>query len=117
MSKPNKNDTTDMLFNIDDQEERLSAREIRELKLLDEIYSKKDIEMKTDLSIELVKALTKGQLFADKYNSTLMGDLTNRLMILLVSKGRKGRQEFIEMAKATNSEEQLPPTLSQRLMG
>jgi len=110
-------ETTDALFGIDNQEERLSAKELRELKLLEEIYSRKDIEMKTDLDIGLVKALTKGQLFASKYKSQLVEDLTNRLMVLLVSKGRQGRKEFIEMSKAMNTEEQAPPTISSRLFG
>lgn len=112
-----KNNTTDALFGLEAQEEKLTSREMREMKLLEEIYSKTDIEMKTDLSLDLVKAITKGQLFAVKYESKLMGDLTNRLMILLVSKGRQGRKEFIEMSKSMNSEPEAVPTLSQRLLG
>ena len=110
-------ETTDALFGIDNQEERLSAKELKELYLLEEIYSRKDIEMKTDLDIGLVKALTKGQLFATKYQSQLMEDLTNRLMVLLVSKGRQGRKEFIEMSKAMNTEDHMQPTLSDKLLG
>jgi hypothetical protein len=110
-------DTTDALFGIDQQEERLSAHELKELKLLEEIYSKQDIELKTDLTMPLVKAVTKGQLFAEKYQSKLMSDLTNRLMILLVSNKRQGRKEFIEMSKSLNSAEEMPVTMSERLLG
>ena len=112
-----KTEVTDSLFAPLSTEPQLTAKELHQLQLLEEIYSKNDIEMKTDLTVDLVKSLTKGQLFAERYGSKLMKNLTDRLMYLLVSKGRQGRKEFIEMSKSFNSVEDVAPTLSERLLG
>jgi hypothetical protein len=47
-----------------------------------------------------------------------MEELCNNIMILSVSKDRKGRKEFTEISKSIHStEEEFNPTLKRRLMG
>ena len=95
-----------------------TARDEYLLKIIDEVYSKENIEVKTDLNVKQINAINKGKLFADRYNCTLLDDLCQNTMILSVSKDRKGRKEFTEISKSINSpqEEELP-TLGTRLLG
>ena len=96
-----------------------NVRDEHLLKIIDEIYSEDHIEIKTDLNVPQINAITKGLLFAERYNCTLMGDLCNTMMKLLVSKNRQSRKEFTEISKSMqpHNEEQAPPTLDKRLFG
>jgi hypothetical protein len=107
---------TKALFGEQESNE-MTAKDARFLMQLQEIYSKEDIEMKTDLNQAQINALAKGQLYASIYNVPIVKELCNRVMLLLVSKGRNGRKEFVDMAKSMNSEEDAKPTLPDRLMG
>lgn len=82
-----------------------------------QIFSKDNIEVKTDLNTNQINALTKGLLFADTYGVSLMRNLCNTIMVLSVSKDRKGRKEFTEIAKTFNNESELDfkPGLKERL--
>lgn len=90
------------------------------LKIIDETYSIENIEVKTDLTEAQIKAITKGQLFAERYNCEIMNKLCNKIMVLSVSKNRLGRKEFAEISKSFQSpmmEERAPLTIKERLMG
>ena len=95
-----------------------SIKEELELKIIDEVFSKKDIEVKTDLNTNLINQITRGKIYASKYKCSIMEELCNNIMILSVSKDRKGRKEFTEISKSIHStEEEFNPTLKRRLMG
>ena len=82
-----------------------------------EIFSTKNIEMKTDLSQRQINAITRGMIYAKEFKSRLMQDLVMRMMRLMVSKGRKGRAEFIQMTQQLNNEPKQEEGIAQRLLG
>ncbi len=85
--------------------------------ILKELLSEKSIKIKTDLNQAQIKALTKGTLYADLYNSNLMRSLVENISLYSVSKNRLGRKELVEMAHTYNTDIELEPTLSERLFG
>lgn len=95
-----------------------SARDEYLLKIIDEVYSKDNIEVKTDLNVKQINAITKGKIFSQRYKCNLLNNLCDNIMVLSVSKDRKSRKEFTEISKSINSpqEEELP-TLGRRLLG
>lgn len=89
-------------------------------KIVEEIYSTDDIEVKTDLNDAEIKAIAKGQIFADRYNCNVVEKLCNKIMVLKVSKGRLGRKEFKDIAQSIQNpapEEALPITMKERFFG
>lgn len=88
--------------------------------LVKENYSAKDVEVKTELDMRQIEAYSVGILFAERYKNPLVRDLVHNLMKLSISKGRKSRQEFAGIAKATlgGFNEEVPDTsLRSRLIG
>jgi len=85
---------------------------------MEEIFSNDNLEMKTDLTQKQINAMTKGLLFAKEFKNNLMRDLVNKMMRLLVSKGRKGRAEFIQMTQQINNQApQQNEGIAKRLLG
>lgn len=70
---------------------------------LKELFSTKNLAMKTDLSDQLILAMARGEVFAERYQSTAMKSLIFKIQELSVSKDRQGRAEFVELVK--NSQE------------
>lgn len=97
----------------------LTVRDEYILKIIDEVFSTKDIQVKTDLTVRQIKAFAKGEIFAEEYNCDIMKKLCNKMMILSVSKDRKGRKEFTEISKSIQAplEEDMTPTIKTRLLG
>jgi hypothetical protein len=83
-----------------------------------QIFSKNDIELKTDINTMQINALTKGLLYAETYNVSIMKNLCDWQMILAVSKDRRSRKEFTEISKNLQPDPgELTPSLKQRLLG
>ena len=89
------------------------------LKIIDEVFSKEDIEVKTDLNNQQIVAFSKGKLYSDRFKSPLIGKLVDHLAIYSVSKDRKSRKEFTEISKALNSmtNDEENPRIRDRLLG
>ena len=116
-------DTTTQLFaapveqetqNIDSLAEQIKA------KIVDEIFSTNNIDMKTDLNQKQINAITKGKLYAEHFGSKLMLNLCNLHETLLISKSRAGRKEFIELTKnvmGSSQQTDYLPTIKERLLG
>lgn len=96
-----------------------SPRDELLLKIIDEVYSTDNIEVKTDLTPDQIIAFTRGKLYHKKFGSELMLNTVNELAIYSVSKDRKGRKEFTEISKALNSREadETDPRIRERLLG
>ena len=77
-----------------------SKKDIHLELMLQEAYSKKNIEMKTELTAKQVSVFAKGRLYARTFNCSILNDLIEDTMVLLVSKGRAGRKEWTQMAKS-----------------
>ena len=88
---------------LDDTENKEEVREELTLKVIDEVFSTKDIEVKTELSDRQIIQFTRGPMFHSIFGSPRMLQLVNTLAIYSVSKGRKGRKEFTDIAKSINS--------------
>ena len=84
--------------------------------MLEQTYSKDDIELKTDLNVNLINALARGKLYAKTFQSSLMADLCQTVMELRVSNKRQGRKEFSEIARSHNSVDE-EKGLSSKLFG
>ena len=82
-------------------------------KMIEQAFSTKDMAMRSELNQKQIYAVLKLELFAEHYESALVGKLSNKFLQLQVSKGRKGRQEFKEMAQSVFYEQQgmggMPP--------
>ena len=114
----------DKVFNriIQDQEtiipqEQENRKDIWMQEVSKQIFSKDNIEVKTDINTTQINALTKGLLFAKTFNVSIMKDLCNTIMVLSVSKNRMGRKEFTEIAKTFNADTEIDnkPNLRERL--
>ena len=110
--------TTENLFAppADAQQQTSIAEQIK-LKVVDEVFSVNNIDMKTDLNQRQINAITKGKLFANQFNCKIMMDLCNLHETLLISKSRAGRKEFIELTKSVTNNDQDTPTIKERLLG
>jgi phosphatidate phosphatase APP1 len=84
---------------------------------INEVYSKKNIELKTDLSDNLIKAIARGKLYYKQYGITIVKDLVNEIMMLRVSRNRLGRTEFTKIVQSMNSfsDIETKPSLNQKL--
>jgi len=88
-------------------------------KVTDEIYSKKSIQLKTDLNDKQILAFASASVFARKYKRPLLASLVRDISIYSVSRGRKGRKEFENIAKANlgMSSEAESQSIPDRLLG
>jgi len=85
-------------------------------KIIGEIYSKENIEVKTDINMPQINALTKAIVYADRFNSPMVAQVAQKYMELSISKDRKGRKEFTEISRSMNAPDQpLQPQLNSRL--
>lgn len=88
-------------------------------KVTDEIFSTKRIRLKTDLNEKQIVAFSRATVFANKYHRTLLKGLIKNVSEYSISKGRKGRKEFENIAKANLglSKEDDAPSIPRRLFG
>jgi len=83
-----------------------------------QIFSKTDVEVKSDLNTAQINALTKGKLFAETFNVSIMDRLCYWQMLLPISKNRGSRKEFADISKNMHPDNQeMQPTLKTRLLG
>ena len=68
--------------------------------IVKEVYSSDDIKLKTDLTSAQVQYNAVGLTFAKRYGVSLLEDIINEQMLLAVSKNRKGRKEFENIASS-----------------
>jgi hypothetical protein len=104
---------------IEEQQPQDSARDIWMKNYSEQIFSTDNISVKTDINTRQIMALSKGLIFAERYNSKLMLGLCNQIMILSVSRDRKSRKEFTEVTKSINGGDDgnIIPSLKERLLG
>jgi len=93
----------DLFGKKDDADPENEVRDELTLKVIDEVFSTKDIEVKTELNDRQIIQFTRGHMFHSVFGSPRMLQLVNTLAIYSVSKGRKGRKEFTDIAKSINS--------------
>ena len=110
----------DMLFNPvkNDQQDERSKSEIKLEYLIKQGFTKENIEMKSDLSKQAIRAISKGLLHAEIFSDTTIRLLCETVMVLIVSKDRKGRSELTELSRMINNQEDNEQqTVLSRLLG
>lgn len=84
------------------QIEDLISKSIKEERESKELFSKKDIEVKTDISEEETSIIARLMFLCDELDLDNFRSAIVKLMELRVSKGRKSRKEYIEAIKKDN---------------
>lgn len=99
MEEENKIPSISMLVETpkkeDESENTKSALEIS----LDQLFSYERLEMKSDLSQELILAMARGNVISEKFKSPELKGLMDNILKLSVSKDRKGRIEMVDLAR------------------
>lgn len=114
-------DISSALFGADPEQEQeeVSKAEQRIEFLLKQGFTKDNIEMKTDLTKPAIKAIAKAKMHATIFGDATVDLLCEFVMILNISKDRKGRQELTELTRmvATESEAVGGGGMLNRLLG
>ena len=90
-------------------------------KVTDEIFSFKKLEAKTDINDAQVMAFSQARSFSKKYKVPLLAEFVKNISKYSISRGRKGRTEFSNIAKALNNaasyDEETSRSIPDRLLG
>lgn len=81
------------------------------------LLEKDDVEMKTELNDKEILTISKLRFVSDRYEVPALRDFTDNLMILKVSRNRKGRTEFIQGLHADERREQPNEGFFSRIFG
>lgn len=82
------------------------------------LFQDENLLMKTDLNVQQITALARGHVFAELYQSPTMANLCHVVESLLISKGRKGRAEMVDITKQIRSDmPAMPKSPLSHLMG
>ena len=86
-----------------------------------EIYSTKNLELKTELNDNQIMAFSQARAFAKKYSVPLLAEFVKNISKYSISKGRKGRKEFTDISKANlqlaSGEDRETQSIPSRLLG
>lgn len=87
--------------------------------MINEMLGTHNIQIKTDLTDNLIVALTKGSIYADLYNNKIMRSLVETVSLYRISRNRKGREEIKDMAKSlgTMVSDETPSFMSRLFKG
>ena len=90
-------------------------------KITKEMFSTKNIELKTEVNDAQIMAFSKGRAFAKRYKVPLLAEFINNISKYSISKNRKSRKEYGEVAKANlqmaSVEERESRSIPARLFG
>jgi hypothetical protein len=90
-------------------EENNSSERLETLKqIVSENFSKKDLSVKSDINVAQIRAFAVGRLFGNYYKSALVLGLVEGFLELSISKDRKSRKEFTEIAKSLIASPEIP---------
>lgn len=81
-------------------------------------YSKKDIQLKTDLTASQIGVMTRMSLYQKMFKSRVMDTVLKTFMELRVSHKRQGRKEFVQVAQSFQPQQAVEPNpIKRRLFG
>lgn len=107
------------IYNIEEPQEENSKLELLK-NATAEVYSKENIETRTDLDDSMIMLIGNGKFFSKRYNLSILDTYLNDIMTLRLSKGRKSRGEHTAIAKAllqSEQEESQKPSMMDKLFG
>lgn len=89
------------------------------MKVLDKAFTTEDIELKTDLTTNQIVQFARARRFADQFSIDVLNKFIYDLSVYSVSKDRKGRKEYVEIAKSLHNmeHEQQEGNIRDRLLG
>lgn len=90
------NEPQDDNFIMNELIEKGSDQKKTDLEVLSELFKHKEIETKTELTGEQVALINQKRTIAKILDFKDLDDCLNDFMLLMVSKNRKGRGEFID---------------------
>ena len=86
-----------------------------------EIYSTKNLELKTELNDKQIMAFSQARAFAKIYKVPLLATFVRNISLYSISKNRKGRKEFSDISKANlqmaGADEKEPSSIPARIFG
>jgi len=82
---------------------------------MEQAFSGKNIAMKTDLNQRQINVLTRATVFASRFKSKTMANIVKTYQHLLVSKGRQGRKELIQLTQNINATAQPSTSVLEKL--
>jgi len=86
--------------------------------IVKEAYSKRDIQLKTDLTAKQIEIMTRMSVYQKMFNSKVMNSALTTFMQLRVSHKRLGRKEFVQVAQSLSPSPQIEPSpIKKRLFG
>ncbi len=109
----------DILFNNNDPDSEDKTISEKTLEMaLSEMFSTEGIDLKSDINMEQISAISRGYIFADVYKSRYMGELVRHILELSVSKNREGRKEVVKLLQSAQGggEEQPLQLMRRRLL-
>lgn len=104
-----------LLESVESEQVNVETEHLKEMFRM--IYSKDNIEVKTDLTPSQVLSITKLVTYGDMFGINVAHHIARVFMELSVSKNRLGRKEFTEISKATQAAQNEQPTVTERLFG
>ena len=81
------------------EEDNLSVKETSLEEGLRMMFEPENIEMRSDISPPMVLAMSRGEIYVDRFNSKVMDKFMKAILIRSVSKGRKGRAELVALVR------------------
>jgi hypothetical protein len=92
-----------LMMNTDSGGSKNENKELKE-RMLDGAFNKKNIKMKTDLKNNQIVPIIKLELFASIFKNKSAKTVLKNMYELSVSKDRKGRKEYTDMARNAYSD-------------
>ena len=106
---------TDMILSQGgDSSEESSDKKYMEM-MISEIFSKRDMELRSRVSQGQILAMSKTLMYASHFESPLLKAICYKILELQVSLDGKGRQEFTQIATNVRDTELAAPNLAERL--
>ncbi|MFW6129916.1 MAG: hypothetical protein ACOC56_01955 [Atribacterota bacterium] len=84
--------------NLDNSEPVMFEDNEKENELKD-LFSQEDLEKKTDLSPNQILAFSRAKTLAEEKDVKILNQFLNNYAVYAISKGRKGRKEYVEAFK------------------
>jgi len=115
-------DNLDLLENVFDKritDEQVQAERKNEESRNDSgrLLDKKDVEVKTELNDAEIITITKLRFISERYGMPVLKEFTDNLMLLKISRNRKGRSEFIQGLHADERREQPSESMWSKIFG
>lgn len=94
-----ENDVFDEMIETEDKKEKTS------LDVLENLFSTKNLETKTELTTKQISVVNSKRMISKMLCWERLGEALDYYMLLMISKDRKGRLEFVEAFKSEREKE------------